>query len=130
MAGRPKMVPGGGADAGSAFGGLRHKHARGGAVLRPGGGCEFSPCAGTDRAARADRRPHAPTPAPTDAPTPEPEPEQPALSGADAILVWVPVHGGTKYHSDPGCSNMKDPRQVTQQQAMAEGFAPCKKCYG
>ena len=69
-------------------------------------------------------------PAPTDAPTPEPEPEQPALSGADAILVWVPVHGGTKYHSDPGCSNMKDPRQVTQQQAMAEGFAPCKKCYG
>lgn len=32
-------------------------------------------------------------------------------------LVWVPVNGGTKYHSNSGCSKMKDPIQVTKETA-------------
>ncbi|NLP21692.1 MAG: hypothetical protein GX368_02625 [Erysipelotrichaceae bacterium] len=44
-------------------------------------------------------------------------------------LVWIPVHGGTKYHSKSSCSNMKDPIQVTIEEAEAWGFTPCKKCY-
>lgn len=44
-------------------------------------------------------------------------------------LVWVPVNGGTKYHSNEGCSNMKNPKQVTKETAEASGYEPCKKCY-
>lgn len=39
-------------------------------------------------------------------------------------MVWVPTHGGKKYHS-----NMKDPEKVTLSKAKAEGFTACKKCY-
>ena len=44
-------------------------------------------------------------------------------------LVWVPVNGGTKYHSNAGCSNMKNPKQVTKETAEANGYEPCKRCY-
>lgn len=44
-------------------------------------------------------------------------------------LVWIPVNGGTKYHSNAGCSNMKNPKQVTKEIAEASGYEPCKKCY-
>ena len=43
--------------------------------------------------------------------------------------VWVPTHGGKKYHSKSTCSNMKDPEKVTLSKAKAEGFTACKKCY-
>ncbi|MBE5970245.1 MAG: hypothetical protein E7242_08440 [Lachnospiraceae bacterium] len=43
-------------------------------------------------------------------------------------LVWVPVNGGTKYHSRSGCSNMKDPMQIPLDQAIACGYEPCKRC--
>lgn len=52
-----------------------------------------------------------------------PEPE----TGED--LVWVPVNGGTKYHSYKGCSNMEDPIQVTKETAEANGYTPCKRCH-
>jgi protein-arginine kinase activator protein McsA len=44
-------------------------------------------------------------------------------------MVWVPTHGGKKYHSKSTCSNMKDPEKVTLSKAKAEGFTACKKCY-
>lgn len=43
--------------------------------------------------------------------------------------VWIPQHGGTKYHRTKTCSNMKGPRKVTVQKAKSLGFTPCKRCY-
>lgn len=45
------------------------------------------------------------------------------------IMVWVPTHGGTKYHSKSTCSNMDDPEKVTLEEAKAMGFTPCGRCY-
>lgn len=44
-------------------------------------------------------------------------------------LVWVPVNGGTKYHSRAGCSNMKDPIQVSLDTAIENGYTPCGRCH-
>ena len=62
----------------------------------------------------------ATTTAPTDATQPE---------TATATMVWIPTNGGTKYHKKESCSNMINPSQVTQDQAINAGFTPCKKCY-
>ena len=43
-------------------------------------------------------------------------------------MVWIP-QSGSKYHSRSGCSNMKNPSQVTQSEAESMGYEPCKKCY-
>lgn len=43
-------------------------------------------------------------------------------------LVWIPA-SGAKYHSYPGCSNMKNPTQVTQDEAVAMGYDACKRCH-
>ncbi|MFT4106221.1 MAG: hypothetical protein QM657_10715 [Lacrimispora sp.] len=43
-------------------------------------------------------------------------------------MVWK-SRTGTKYHSNPNCSNMKNPSHVTQSEAEADGRTPCSKCY-
>lgn len=43
-------------------------------------------------------------------------------------MVWIP-RTGSKYHRNASCSNMKDPTQVTRQEAESRGYEPCKKCY-
>lgn len=43
-------------------------------------------------------------------------------------FVWVPVNGGTKYHSKSSCSKMKNPIQVSLETAEKNGYTPCKKC--
>ena len=43
-------------------------------------------------------------------------------------MVWIPS-SGTKYHSKSTCSNMKNPKQVTKEEAEKEGYEPCKKCH-
>lgn len=43
-------------------------------------------------------------------------------------MVWIPK-SGSKYHSNSGCSNMKNPTQVTKEEAERRGYEPCKKCY-
>lgn len=43
-------------------------------------------------------------------------------------MVWIP-QSGSKYHSDPSCSGMDNPTQVTISEAQAMGYEPCKKCY-
>lgn len=45
------------------------------------------------------------------------------------VMVWIPVHGGTKYHSYSGCSNMKGPEKVDLGYAEARGFTSCKRCH-
>lgn len=45
----------------------------------------------------------------------------------DEILVWV-SKTGKKYHSDSGCSGMKSPVQVSREEALRRGLAPCKRC--
>ena len=62
------------------------------------------------------------SPVVTDTPV-ETEPETPSYE-----LVWIP-NSGSKYHSRSGCSNMKNPTQVTKTEAERRGFEPCKKCY-
>lgn len=43
--------------------------------------------------------------------------------------VWIPTNGGKKYHSRSGCSNMKNPQEVTISEAKSRGFTPCGRCY-
>ena len=45
-------------------------------------------------------------------------------------LVWIPTRGGTKYHKTNTCSNMIEPYEVTINEAVRQGFEPCKRCYG
>lgn len=76
------------------------------------------------------------TPAPTSKPTPKPTPKPtlkptaaPAYDEEDAAeMVWIP-RSGKRYHDNEYCSNMKNPRYVTIQEAKRRGFTPCKKCY-
>ena len=59
---------------------------------------------------------------------PEPEPEPTPVPTQSETMVWIPK-SGSKYHSYSGCSNMKNPSQVTISQAQARGYSPCKKCW-
>lgn len=43
-------------------------------------------------------------------------------------MVWIPKTG-SKYHSHSGCGNMKNPRQVSLEEAKNRGYGPCSKCY-
>ena len=74
---------------------------------------------------------------PAPAPAPSSEPSQPKVSSSKATapdpepqgqMVWIPKTG-KKYHSNPNCSNMKDPSQVSIEPAKARGYTACKKCY-
>lgn len=42
--------------------------------------------------------------------------------------VWV-CSNGKKYHSNPDCSNMAAPYQLSLSEAEAQGYTACKKCY-
>ena len=46
----------------------------------------------------------------------------------NAEMVWIPS-SGTKYHSRSSCSNMKNPSQITKEQAERRGYTPCSKCH-
>lgn len=43
-------------------------------------------------------------------------------------MVWIPATG-SKYHRNSSCSNMKNPSQVSKDEAISRGYEPCKKCY-
>lgn len=44
--------------------------------------------------------------------------------------VYVASSGkGKKYHSNPDCSNMKGTKKLSESEAKAQGYTPCKKCY-
>lgn len=46
---------------------------------------------------------------------------------SNSQMVWIP-RTGHKYHSNPNCSNMKNPSKVDIQTAKSMGYDPCKKC--
>ena len=60
--------------------------------------------------------------------SPEPTPAETEQPQRQETMVWIPK-SGSKYHSDPECSNMKDPTQVSLSQAESMGYTPCKKCW-
>ena len=64
---------------------------------------------------------------PTTSSTPTFEPE--VSIEQTSRMVWIPTNGGTKYHSHSGCSNMKNPRQVSKGEAESLNYEPCKKCW-
>lgn len=47
---------------------------------------------------------------------------------SNSSTVWI-SHTGTKYHSNPSCSGMTNPSNMTKQEAENQGYSPCKKCY-
>ena len=53
---------------------------------------------------------------------------QPDEGGLGDVLVWIPK-SGSKYHQNPNCSRMKNPRQVSLETAVEAGYGPCAKCY-
>lgn len=52
-----------------------------------------------------------------------------AETSSSADMVWIPTHGGKKYHSRSDCSGMKEPIQVTEEEAISRGYTPCKRCH-
>lgn len=81
---------------------------------------ESAPAAPSESAA-------APAPVET-APAPVVTTPAPAQPQQQEVMVWISTTG-SKYHSRSSCSNMKNPSQVTLEQAQALGLTPCKKCY-
>lgn len=43
-------------------------------------------------------------------------------------IVWV-SNTGSKYHSNPNCSGMRNPIKETLSDAKSRGLSPCSKCY-
>lgn len=73
-----------------------------------------------------------PTAEPTIAPTAEPAPDPapaPASAEESQEMVWI-SKTGKRYHSNPDCSGMKSPRQITLEEAKQRNLTPCKNCVG
>lgn len=49
-------------------------------------------------------------------------------SDTNSATVWIPA-SGKKYHSKSTCSGMKNPTEVSRQEAEELGYEPCKRCY-
>lgn len=52
----------------------------------------------------------------------------PAMDEYSDPLVWIPMHGGERYHINPLCSLMLDPQQMPESCASALEYLPCSKC--
>ena len=74
--------------------------------------------------------PTEPATVPTEPATIPTQPTEPSTVPADpeTEMVWIPKTG-EKYHTNPTCSNMKDPTQVTKEEAEQRGYEPCKRCH-
>lgn len=51
----------------------------------------------------------------------------PDQNKSEGVMVWLPKNG-EKYHKNPSCSNMKNPKQATEEEAIKKGYKPCSKC--
>lgn len=51
-----------------------------------------------------------------------------ALTDELPQTLWVPVHGGQRYHCLEACSSMDEPESVSIKTALELGFTPCKRC--
>lgn len=54
--------------------------------------------------------------------------ETPVEAEPQGNMVWI-SETGKKYHSSPDCSNMKNPLQITGEEAIAMNREPCSKCH-
>lgn len=70
------------------------------------------------------------TPPPTNNTTvaPKENVSAPPVTNNTTSQVWIP-QSGTKYHSNPSCSGMVNPKQITLKEAEAAGYEPCKRCH-
>ena len=60
--------------------------------------------------------------------TEEKEPEKPVEKESATVEEYVYVTpNGTKYHR-AGCAYAKDAKRIAKEQAMEEGYEPCKVC--
>lgn len=75
-----------------------------------------------------DKNDSKPSQEPTSEPTADTSPEPSTPSTSNETMVWIP-NSGSKYHSRSNCSNMKNPTQVTESQAISMGYTPCKRCH-
>ncbi len=66
-----------------------------------------------------------PTIQPTLEPTEEPTEE---IEEETEVIVYV-TSTGSKYHNDCDCSGMNNPLELTLDEAIAQGYEPCSKCY-
>ena len=48
---------------------------------------------------------------------------------SDGQEVWISTDGGTKFHSNPTCSQMAYARKLSARNAQALGFLPCSRCW-
>lgn len=55
--------------------------------------------------------------------------EQAAAQEEYVPMVWIPSDGSGKYHKKSTCSGMKNPVQISLEDAKARGIQPCGKCY-
>lgn len=53
---------------------------------------------------------------------------QPERTSESGRTVWV-SRTGSCYHSDPNCSNMKDPISMSESEAIEYGRTACSKCF-
>ncbi len=58
----------------------------------------------------------------------DPEPQPAAQTEKTSNVVWV-SQSGSKYHSSPSCSGMKNPAQLSLSEAQSQGYTPCKRCH-
>ncbi len=58
----------------------------------------------------------------------DPEPQPTTQTETTSGTVWV-SQSGSKYHSSPSCSGMKDPSQLSLSEAQSRGYTPCKRCH-
>lgn len=56
------------------------------------------------------------------------EPSAPVETTPGAVYI-AGSGSGTKYHSNPDCSNMSNPIAISLAEAQAQGYEPCKRCY-
>lgn len=45
------------------------------------------------------------------------------------FLVWIPMHGGSRYHATTTCSGMQAPQQMPEACAYTLGFSACQRCF-
>lgn len=69
-----------------------------------------------------------PTATPTVEPTAEPAAEPAPVAEESQEKVWI-SKTGKRYHSNPSCSGMKSPREITLEEAKRRNLNPCQNCY-
>ena len=57
-----------------------------------------------------------------------PEELDEAESESSTLAVWIPTDGGIRHHDKQSCSNMLDPRLVSQRNALTMNMLHCGRC--